>query len=146
MMPNIKSKTDFKKIDFKAFGEKYPALGEKGVRDLWNKRKEAVTAEDKAIIKDIRDNSAKEVTLPLDNKSEEGLENRTLDNMRKILELSDIYVSLIRPNDTDLVKPIADDLSTLVSDYDPRTVTYTDKNGKEAKRISGTREIGRAHV
>ena len=75
-----------------------------------------------------------------------GLENELINDMRRILELPQNYVSLTTPNGTYLVKPIADRLSEFVSDYIPsqnitkgEKLSAPDKNGKQKKVISPTR-------
>lgn len=79
-------------------------------------------------------NISKEGTYDYSNTTQGGLENRIMDKMRGILEMPQNFVDFIRPNDTDIVKPIADDLSKHVMEFDPRTVVA---NGK--KRIPGNR-------
>jgi len=45
------------------------------------------------------------------DKSIKGVENEIIETIREILEHPDVFDSLIRPNNTDLVKDVADDLS-----------------------------------
>ena len=140
MMPNIMSRPNFEDIDFKAIGERFPDFGEEGARTIFENRKEDTrTDEEQEVLDAMYDSAPKNVTLPFDNKSEAGLENRILDDMRKILELKELYANLVRPNGTDLIEPIARELENSVSDYKPRTVEYTDKKGKAAYRIPGSR-------
>ena len=78
-----------------------------------------------------------------------GMENQLINDIRKILELPQNYVSLTTPNGTYLVKPIADKLSEFVMEYDPfrnmmideTNMSAPDKNGKQKKVISPTRVL-----
>lgn len=140
MMPNIKSSPNFEDIDFKAIGERFPEFGEEGARTIFENRKEEIRSEEEQEVLDAMYESApRNVTLPFDSTSEAGLENRIIDDMRKILEVKDLYSNLVRPNATDLIEPIARELENSVSDYKPRTVEYTDKKGNIAYRIPGSR-------
>ena len=76
-----------------------------------------------------------------------GLENELINDIRSILELPQNFVSLITPNGTYLVKPIADELAEYVMDYNPLqnimsntpNLSAPDKNGKQKEVISPTR-------
>ena len=76
-----------------------------------------------------------------------GIENQLINDIKSILELPQNYVSLTTPNGTYLVKPTADMLSELVSDYNALDnvmfenvkLSAPDKNGKQKKVISPTR-------
>jgi hypothetical protein len=79
------------------------------------------------------------------------LENKLITSIRGILELPDNYANLVRPNETYLLKDIADSLESDVVDYNKfgnehgeDTRTIIDKKGKAKKVISPTRvlEIG----
>jgi len=61
-------------------------------------------------------------------------ENRVLQSIKSILELDSNFVSLIAPNDTSIVKPVADELSNL-REYDSRA----NVNNERGKTISPTR-------
>ena len=137
MMPNIKSKINAAEINFKQLGEKYAELGEDGVKDIYDRRKEKskMTDDEKKVLEDIFNSAPREVSLPMDMDSEEGLENRILDDMRQILQLKENYVSLVRPNGTDLVKPTAKELADKVMDYNPKKRMH---EGDDT-RIAGTR-------
>jgi len=71
-----------------------------------------------------------------------GVENNVIDNIRKILEHPDNFVSLIRPNDTDLVKGVADNLAKEnIQGFNPlanKTIEGYNK-GKKGNVISPTR-------
>jgi hypothetical protein len=75
-----------------------------------------------------------------DFNGDKAIENDILWNIREILALPENYAKLIRPNDTDIVKPLADDLSKLVSDYNAKNRIFEGNT----KQVSGTRvlEIG----
>jgi hypothetical protein len=96
-------------------------------------RKEKLNENQKEVRDILYNQAPKRVIRKTDNKSKEGLENRIIDNMRSILELEDNFADLIRPNDTNIVKPIADELSDKVTEVDFKTV---EEDGK--KRIAGT--------
>ena len=72
------------------------------------------------------------------------LQNSIINSMKELLELPQNYSSLVTPNGTFLVKPIADKLMQYVMDYDPYKTTYgsTRKNAKTGKdSISPTRVL-----
>ena len=46
------------------------------------------------------------------------IENQMIESIRSILELPENYASLVRPNDTYMLKDLADELEEYVSDYD----------------------------
>ena len=81
-----------------------------------------------------------------------GLENLLIDDIKNILELPENYVSLTTPNGTYMVKPIADELSQYVMEYDPFSNMMTsesnksapDEEGKQKTVVSPTRilEVG----
>jgi hypothetical protein len=58
------------------------------------------------------------------------VENDLISNIRSILELPHNYVSLIRPNDTDIVKPEAEKLADYTQSYDPKTTQNASRPGK----------------
>jgi len=79
------------------------------------------------------------------------LENKLITSIRGILELPENYPNLVRPNETYLLKDIADDLESDVVEYNKfenehkeGTRYVIDKEGKAKKVISPTRvfEIG----
>ncbi len=72
------------------------------------------------------------------------VENNLMWNIKEILEIPENYKNLIRPNDTDIVKPIADKLSEYVMDFDPKDVVNGERRtaivkGKKQEVISPTR-------
>ena len=66
------------------------------------------------------------------------VENDLIGDIKDILQLPENFVNLTRPNSTDIVKPIADDLAADVMDYDPTEVINGDKR---ANGISPTRAL-----
>lgn len=82
-------------------------------------------------------------------KQKAALENNLMANTRAILELKENYATLVRPNETYLVKPIADELEDHVVDYNRFKRSHKEPirvstDGKNKKLISPTRtlEIG----
>jgi len=65
------------------------------------------------------------------------VENDLLQNMREILELPQNFTNLVRPNNTDIVKPVADILQDQVQDYNPKSRVHP---GNESQ-VSGTRVL-----
>lgn len=79
------------------------------------------------------------------------VENDLIWNMKEILALPSNYTNLIRPNGTELVKPLADELADKVSDYDPKagvkgrmTAEEAEELGEDPNVIPGNRvlEVG----
>ena len=74
-----------------------------------------------------------------------GVENELISIMKDIILLPDNFSSLITPNSTYLLKPIADRLAEYVMDYDPYANMMTDPNvdvdDKTKKIISPTRVL-----
>lgn len=134
MFPTIKAKVDMDKLDYKMLTQFYNKTEEE-LREIVEKKKKDRTEEEQTIVDSIRSMYPKNVTLPMDRTSEEGLANRILKDMREILALKDNYVSLVRPNGTDLIKPLADDLADDVMKYKPKDRF----RGKAGKTIAGTR-------
>lgn len=66
------------------------------------------------------------------------VENDLIGNIKSILSLPENFINLTRPNSTDIVKPIADELASDVMDYDPTEVINGDKR---ADGISPTRAL-----
>lgn len=70
------------------------------------------------------------------------VENDLISNIRSILALPENFISLTRPNSTDIVKGIADELAADVMDYDPTDVINGDKRMDGDKAIiSPTRAL-----
>jgi hypothetical protein len=83
------------------------------------------------------------------NDNVKGTENKIIEKIREILEHPDNFEALIRPNNTDIVKGVADDLASKnIQGYDPLAVkngdavrTMTDKKGNSKSVISPTRTL-----
>lgn len=65
------------------------------------------------------------------------IENDLIWNIKEILSLPANYSRLIRPNDVDIVKPLADELSDMVMDYNPKNRVFEG----DKKQVSGTRVL-----
>lgn len=151
MMPNISSgvnyeywTTEIGRAKLSELREQYPNLAEYMLAEtvellIADRKKENKTLEERAVLRLLADNSQRNVKYATGN-SAEGLENKILNNMKEILELEENFVDLIRPNGTEIVKEnIADELTDLVMDFNPKTVIYKDNKGRDAKRIPGNR-------
>ena len=83
-----------------------------------------------------------ELKTQLAEASSDGIENELLAAVVDILSMPENIIDLITPNDTNLVKPLADDLAKDVRDYNPmNTLNNEGKVYKEGgkERISATR-------
>jgi hypothetical protein len=82
-----------------------------------------------------------EFKLSLDGSK--AIENDLIMDIKGILELPANYSNLIRPNGTDIVQPLADELAEYVMDFDPKDVVFGDrrKNSSDDSKdaISPTR-------
>ncbi len=72
-----------------------------------------------------------------------GVENQIIETIREILEHPDNFEGLIRPNNTDIAKTVADELSQYnIQGYDPlATKTGSTRTNKGKKVISPTRVL-----
>jgi hypothetical protein len=90
------------------------------------------------------DNKKKHASYVTSDSNVKGVENKVIENIRKILEHPENFDALIRPNDVDLVKGVADELEKKnIQGYD-RFVNKTIKDvkmGKKGKMISPTRVL-----
>lgn len=89
-----------------------------------------------------------DIELQFKGTSEKAYENNLLEIIQEILSLPENYGKLMVPNSTDIVKPIAEQLEEVVSDYNPKDVEngdgekrYKIKDGKKTKIISPTRAL-----
>ena len=90
-----------------------------------------------------------ETKMTISQASSKGIENDLLFAVVDIMSADRNFADLITPNSTDILQPIAEDISKYTRDYDPfmsrtgKEFTFT-KGGKKKKRIAGTRiiEIG----
>ena len=62
----------------------------------------------------------KEAQMTSDDITVKGIENEIIKSMIGIMEIKENFVQLITPNETDIVKPIADELAKYNREYDPR--------------------------
>jgi len=62
----------------------------------------------------------KEASMTADDSTIRGIENEIIKSMIGIMEIKENFVQLITPNETDIVKPIADELAQFNRDYNPR--------------------------
>lgn len=74
------------------------------------------------------------------------VENDLIGNIKSVLELPENFISLTRPNSTDIVKTIADDLQADVRDYNQLDTVNDDmrtysRGGKDVATISPTRTL-----
>jgi hypothetical protein len=153
MMPNITKRVNRAKLTnnlLRDLNNAYPDLDFS--RDNVNMLLDAVrddsgvytlTEEDKQML-EIIDNMAETEIVYSTEETEKGIQNRLITNIKSILELPENYASLIRPNGTDIVQPIAEDLQADVQEYDPTDVINGEprtfiKRGEEKKMISPTR-------
>lgn len=100
-------------------------------------------------LKEYRSNIIDPIMDEIDNlktelasSSSEGIENDLLLSLVDIISMPDNFLDLVTPNDTFLIKHLAEELSDYVRDYNPMESLNNDsqvyeENGK--KRISGTR-------
>ena len=63
---------------------------------------------------------SKEAMMTTDDTTIRGIENEIIKSMIGIMEIKENFVQLITPNETDIVKPIADKLGEYNREYDPR--------------------------
>jgi hypothetical protein len=85
------------------------------------------TYKDNQSIKDLRGTDEFTKVMKLQKAA---LENELIEDIKNILELPDNYSSLIMPNGTFLLKPIAEDLSEDVMEYNPKANKMTESNGE----------------
>jgi len=74
-------------------------------------------AEYKTLLDDVFN---KEAQMTSDDITVKGIENEIIKSMIGIMEIKENFVQLITPNETDIVKPIADELAKYNREYDPR--------------------------
>lgn len=82
---------------------------------------------DNQSIKDLRGTSDFTKVMKLQKAA---LENELIEDIKNILELPDNYSSLIMPNGTFLLKPISENLSEDVMEYNPKANKMTESNGE----------------
>jgi hypothetical protein len=151
MMPNIGSDISEKQINKKALEElskEYPSLdfSRNNINIILDAAKNNfeyydLTAEEQKIYKILQ---SKFSSVFYHSSGTKGMENQIIETIREILEHPDSFAALIRPNDTDLVKTVADDLQKEnIQGYDnyanKTNPTRKDKKGKNV--ISPTRAL-----
>lgn len=107
------------------------------INKLESENPEDITKEERKIYKFILKNteSIPEYSKGDDSKS---IENKVIENIREILEHPDNFIALVRPNETDLVKGVANDLSKEnIQGYDH----LANKNKTKTGKISPTRVL-----
>ena len=78
-----------------------------------------------------------EASVTTDDVNIRNIENEILKSMIEIMELKENFLQLITPNETDIVKPIADELAEFNREYDARKKTVNQDSS--FKTISPTR-------
>jgi predicted NAD-dependent protein-ADP-ribosyltransferase YbiA (DUF1768 family) len=145
MMPNIFASPDKKyweSANGKAKLEKLKAANEDPELDFSADNLKRVFTVEKAdrteidikLITVLNNNGVPKVTYPSGN-TVEGLENRILQNMLDILQMPENFADLIRPNGTDIVATLADEMAKEVMEFNPRV----DRFGKTKANLPGTR-------
>ena len=110
-------------------------LSPENVKKVIEERKQDERSdEDKKLIKFLADNSKKNIAY-ISNESEEGLQNNIIDSMKSILAGKNNFTDLTRPNDTNILKPIAEDLAKDVMEYDPNEGLYNNGESFEDTRV-----------
>ena len=148
LMPNISKsyKTEISNANLRMLQNQYPELDFS--RDNVNMVLDAakndnevytLTPEDTQILKALEQFVQVEASYKT-NKSEKGLENNIITNIKDILQLPENYSSLTRPNGIDILDPIQADLADQVGGYNP-SFTYQADNQVKKGSISPTRAL-----
>jgi len=90
------------------------------------------TANDKFFETVSKIKGSKEKAIQLQKKA---VQNEFIDSIRSILEMPENYANLIRPNDTYILKDLADELQDDVSTYDKFTKQNGEVNMKGSKKM-----------
>ena len=156
LMPNIKGNFNYDKWSTKEgrtelikLQQENPSLKDKLTSDnvniifdiIKNNQEDYVLDEtDKAVFNLLKINSLYDVKYVKGDKTTAGLENAIVNNIKQMLELPSNYLSLVKPNGTYILKPIAEILENDVTKYDPKYRI----SGEKTDKIAGTRllEIG----
>jgi hypothetical protein len=88
---------------------------------------------------DMSDIITKTANLTKDDTKVQAMENNILNSMISIMELKDNFPQLITPNETDIVKPISEDLAKYNREYNP--VSKRANQDSAFKTISPTRAL-----
>jgi len=113
--------------------------------ELENAKIHEISAEQKQALNPFYEELAEAQNL-LHGAGEKAIENNLIDDIRGILELPENFSSLVRPNNIDILEPLAEELGPLVMDFNPKdTITGETRtemvNGKEKEVISPTRVL-----
>ena len=156
LMPNIKGNFNYNKWSTKEgrtelikLQQENPSLKDKLTPDnvniifdrIKNNQEDYVLDEtDKAVFNLLKINSLYDVKYVKGDKTTAGLENAIVNNIKQMLELPSNYLSLVKPNGTYILKPIAEILEKDVTKYDPKYRI----SGEKTDKIAGTRllEVG----
>lgn len=97
-----------------------------------------LTEDEQKVYKVLLQEATDELPTYIKGKGLKATENKVVEKIREILEHPDNFDALIRPNDTDLVKGVADELaSENIQGYDP----LANKTKAKGKTISPTRVL-----
>ena len=156
LMPNIKGNFNYDKWSTKEgrtelikLQQENPSLKDKLTPDnvniifdiIKNNQEDYVLDQtDKAVFNLLKINSLYDVKYVKGDKTTAGLENAIVNNIKQMLELPSNYLSLVKPNGTYILKPIAQELEDDVTKYDPKYRI----SGEKTDKIAGTRllEVG----
>ena len=108
-----------------------------------------ITADQQAAINPVNERLA-QVQRELNSFSQKGIENNIISDIRSILELPENFVSLVTPNSTSILDPLADEMKDTAMDFNPLDNVHGEPRriamvkGKPKEVISPTRvlEIG----
>ena len=148
LMPNISKsyKTEISNANLRMLQNQYPELdfSRDNVNMILDAAKNdnevyTLTPEDTQIIKALEQFVQVEASYKT-NKSEKGLENNIITNIKNILELPENYASLTRPNGIDILDPIQSELADQIGGYNP-SFTYQADNKVKKGSISPTRAL-----
>lgn len=121
--------------------KKYPSLdlsrnNADMVLDMAENNEAMLTPEDAQVYRLLQIQFGKPAYIK--DKGVKGVENKIIETIREILEHPDVFDALIRPNETDLVKGVADDLSVQnIQGYNP----LANKTNTSQTTISPTRVL-----
>jgi hypothetical protein len=127
---------------------------------LYAQKKEVISNSKSDIIKKISSDQQEamasvnerltRVERELNSYSQKGLENNIISDIRAILELPENFKSLVTPNSTSILDPLAKEMKETAMDFNPLDVAHADKGevrrtavvkGKEKEVISPTRVL-----
>lgn len=109
-------------------------LNDKKYVELRNKMKKELEPYNRQLV---------DIAVEMESVTTKGIENELMTSMREILEDNENFISLMRPNSTEIFDDLAEDMAPFASDYQPTAVLNDEpvrlnpKTGKPT--ISGTR-------